>query len=306
METRTKYILLGLAVTALGTGGYFFYKRQQRKRKNAAPDFEALFDAEKITLPPATTTPTLPNTSTSQIALNPGGFPLKKGSKGALVKTLQAALIKKFGADILPGYGADGHFGRETQRALLSKGIPAVIDQDRFTQIVASGTKAAAQTTAIDTTATQIASALHTAIAQRKLADAMAALKKIKSVTGYSAVNTIFKQTRIGFVRKTLLTALLERFRSSNQKKQLNSQFYRIGLKYDGNKWALAGLQGTMTDRLVTTDTTKIWDISGSFILVPPATILGEYLDANDGVTEFETIDGRRLFVPTASIRYAL
>lgn len=41
-------------------------------------------------------------------------FPLKKGSKGALVKQLQLAL----GVDKLPRFGADGDFGTETLNAL--------------------------------------------------------------------------------------------------------------------------------------------------------------------------------------------
>jgi hypothetical protein len=41
-------------------------------------------------------------------------FPLKKGSKGALVKKLQLAL----GVDKLPKFGADGDFGTETLNAL--------------------------------------------------------------------------------------------------------------------------------------------------------------------------------------------
>jgi hypothetical protein len=41
-------------------------------------------------------------------------FPLKKGSKGALVQRLQLAI----GTSNLPKFGADGDFGTETQNAL--------------------------------------------------------------------------------------------------------------------------------------------------------------------------------------------
>jgi hypothetical protein len=41
-------------------------------------------------------------------------FPLKKGSKGALVQRLQLAI----GVSNLPKFGADGDFGTETQNAL--------------------------------------------------------------------------------------------------------------------------------------------------------------------------------------------
>jgi hypothetical protein len=134
---------------------------------------------------------------------------------------------------------------------------------------------------------------------------ASTALKQIKNVSGYTAVNTIFKKTRINFVRKTLVTALLDRFNSSSKKKQINAELYRIGLKYDGSQWALSGFYGLGIDQLITIEPTHIWDDEGRKMNVPIATILGEYLDANNGVTEFETLDRRRLFVKTTSISYA-
>ena len=105
-------------------------------------------------------------------------------------------------------------------------------------------------------------------------------------------------------VRKTLVTALLSRFNSSTKKKQINAELYRIGLKYDGTQWALSGIYGVAIDQLITIKPTHIWDDDGRKMNVPTATILGEYLDANNGVTEFETLDRRRLFVKTTSISY--
>ena len=101
-----------------------------------------------------------------------------------------------------------------------------------------------------------------------------------------------------------MVTGLLDRFNSTSEKKQINQQFYRIGLKYDGSKWSLSGIEGTLLDQLVTIEPTKIWDKTGRSLQVPKATILGEFLDANNGVTEFETLDRRRLYVKTTSISY--
>jgi hypothetical protein len=39
-------------------------------------------------------------------------------------------------------------------------------------------------------------------------------------------------------------------------------------------------------------------------MMIPKGTIIGEYLDANNGVTEVETLDGKRLFIKTTSISY--
>lgn len=301
MEKKTKYILIGLGVVAVAGAGTYFYMQQQKKNKNAAREFtEAV--TNNIPLPAQATS----NNSGSSSSSSGGGFPLKKGSKGTLVSNLQNALIKKYGASILPKYGADGGFGSETVNALTAKGLPTTIDSDTFTQIVlsAGGNAESSTSSGSGSSASDISSSLHSAITKDDISKAVSALNKISSVSGYTAVNTLFKQTRIGFVRKTLVTGLLDQFRSSSEKKQINQQLYRIGLKYDGSKWSLSGILGIMMDQLVTIEPTKIWDESGKSIEVPKATVLGEYLDANDGVTEFETLDRRRLFVKTTSISY--
>lgn len=303
MEKKTKYVLIGLGVVAVGTGAYVYYQIQKKKRENATKEFEKAINTSSATLPSTTTTPSKkPSTSSSYTS----GFPLKKGSKGTLVSNLQNALIKKYGTGILPKYGADGVFGSETYNALLSKGLTTVVDEDTFTKIVlSSGTSSSgSQFDSSGSNNSQIASTLHLAISEDDFSAVITQLKKIKSVSSYTSVNTLFKETRIGFVRKTIVTALLDQFTSSSEKKSLNEEFYRIGLKYDGSKWSLSGLSGII-NRLVTIEPTRVWDDNGRTLNIPTATILGEYLDANDGVTEFETLDGRRLFVPTQSISYA-
>lgn len=297
MEKKTKYILVGLGVVAVGTGAYFYFQ-QQKKKRNQTSDFTEAITTNSLPLPAPTTS------SSSSSGSSNSGFPLKKGSRGTLVTNLQNALIKKYGASILPRYGADGGFGSETVSALISKGLPTTISSDVFTQIVLSSGSSPTSSGGSTTTSSSISSSLHSAITKDNISSAIAALKNIKNVTGYTSVNSVFKQTRIGFVRKTLVTALLDRFNSTSEKKQLNQQFYRIGLKYDGSKWSLSGISGAVIDQLVTIEPTKIWDESGRSLQVPRATILGEYLDANNGVTEFETLDRRRLFVKTTSISY--
>lgn len=305
MEKKTKYILVGLGVVAVGTGAYVLYHIQNKKRKNTTQEFEKAINTNSVTLP-ATTPSYLPSKPSSSNSAS-SGFPLKKGSKGTLVTNLQNALIKKYGSAILPRYGADGDFGSETYNALASKGLPTTVDEDAFTKIVlGSGTSSDStiSTYSSGSSNSQIATNLHTAIGRDDFSEVLSEIRKIKSVTAYSAVNNIFKQTRIGLVRKTIVTALLDQFISSSEKKSLNQEFYRIGLKYDGSKWSLSGFSAVI-DRLITIKPTHVWDENGRTLNVPKATILGEYLDANNGVTEFETLDGRRLFVPTQSISYA-
>lgn len=299
MEKKTKYVLIGLGVVAVGTGAYFYL--QHRKKKNQTDDFEKAFETNSIQLP-ETTTPSSPSQSSSNVS---SGFPLKKGSRGTLVKNLQSALIKKYGSSILPRYGADGQFGSETQAALKSKGLPTVVDSQTFTQIVlgsGSSSTDSASTNAISS-ASQISSMLHSAIDSDNFSKAISALSNITSVSKYSEVNAIFKQTRVGLVRMTIVTALLDQFNASAQKKKLNEEFYRMGLKYNGSHWSLSGLNGAI-NQLVTIKPTKVWNSEGKSLQVPKATILGEYMDAVNGATEFITLDGKRLFVPTHAISY--
>ncbi len=296
MEKKTKYLLLGLGVVTVGAGAFLYMQHQKKKKENANNLINDSFSSNSLPLP--TTTPTSSHSGSSSSS----GFPLKKGSRGTLVRNLQNALIKKYGASILPKYGADGGFGNETVQALQSKGLPTIITSDVFTQLVLG--QSGSSTTNNSSSSSSISNALHIAITNNNLSSAIAALKNIKSVAGYTAVNTIFKKTRINFVRKTLVTALLDQFNTSSKKKQINAELYRIGLKYDGSKWALSGVYGLGIDQLVTIEPTKVWDDNGSTMNVPVATILGEYLDANNGVTEFETLDRRRLFVKTTAISY--
>jgi hypothetical protein len=297
MENKTKYILIGLGIVAVGTGAYMYTRIRRKKQANAANAFQESFSSSNL--------PALPtgNQSSSSSSSSGSSFPLKKGSSGKLVTTLQNALLKKFGSSILPKYGADGHFGTETVQALTSKGYPSRVDSDLYSEIIL-GTGTSTPPNSFGITTASISKALHQSIIKGSISMARNALKKIDDVSEYTAVNTIFKKTRVGLVRKTLVTGLLDRFNSTDQKKLLNQEFYRIGLKYDGSKWSLSGILGAVMDQLITIQATKVWDESGLAMTVPKGTILGEYLDANDGTTEFETLDRKRLFVQTTSIRY--
>lgn len=295
MEKKTKYLLVGLGVITVGAGSFLYLQHQKKKKQNANNSIADSFTTSSLPIP-------APTTSTNSGGSSSSGFPLKKGSRGTLVSNLQNALIKKYGPSILPKYGADGGFGTETVNALLSKGFPTTITSELFSRLVVGSGGTSYSTNS--SSSSSISKALHTAILKNSLSSALQALKNIKDVAGYTAVNTVFKKTRVDLVRKTLVTALLSKFNSSTKKKQINAELYRIGLKYDGTQWALSGIYGVVIDQLITIKPTHIWDDDGRKMNVPTATILGEYLDANNGVTEFETLDRRRLFVKTTSISY--
>lgn len=152
-------VLTTLIVGAVGVLGYFgwqyYQKRKSSKSRNS--DMSALlpstpktnvYNNNELEYIPSTATPayvapvtnsiytpsvadsiTIPIPKPTPVA---SGFPLKKGTKSALVKNLQQALIAKYGASILPKYGADGDFGSETVAALKKAGLPATIDQSTY------------------------------------------------------------------------------------------------------------------------------------------------------------------------------
>lgn len=67
---------------------------------------------------PGTGSSYIPSSSTGGGTSQSTGYPIKMGSSGPLVMTLQTALVQQ-GAK-LPKYGIDGKFGSETQAALRS------------------------------------------------------------------------------------------------------------------------------------------------------------------------------------------
>ena len=115
---NTKKIIAGVLA---GVGIYLIYKYVKDGKKGtqeAAPNIKETISAPK------------PSTSV---------FPLKKGSKGSAVTSLQN-LILKYDKSLLPKYGADGDFGSETeaavQKLLNKKSIDSQSDLNILTNMV--------------------------------------------------------------------------------------------------------------------------------------------------------------------------
>jgi len=290
-----KYILVGLGLVAVAGTVYYFVNKNKSNGDFISDDLtEPIIEDE-------------PETHVSSGGSS-SGFPLKKGSRGDLVKNIQQMLIQKYGVGILPKYGADSQWGTEMDTALISKGFPTVIDADAFTKLITSG-GVPVSTTTDNTTKPKfdpalLATNLRLAILDDNLTKALSSLSKIYTVKGYTAVNEEFKKTRINGVRKTVVNGLLTKFYDEAEKKKLNEQFYRMGLKYDGSQWSLSGLSQILCDQIKAITPTRVWNVKGAAINVPRETILGEFIDGKNGVTKFKTMDGKILFTNTKCICY--
>lgn len=121
MNKTTKIGIAIGGIALIGVGGYFLYKRFFGKKSSL--DEQSTIEPIPISSNTTTTTTTRTNNTstnnTSGTSSNVGcggnyqgtGFPLKKGSCGIKVRSLQKAL----------GVTADGKFGDETEQALKSR-----------------------------------------------------------------------------------------------------------------------------------------------------------------------------------------
>lgn len=63
-------------------------------------------------------------------------------------------------------------------------------------------------------------------------------------------------------------------------------------------------LTGLSEDQLKTIKHTRVWNEEGKSITVPAHTIIGEFVDAQNEVTQFRTLDNKLLFIKTNAISY--
>ncbi|MDB5274475.1 MAG: hypothetical protein JWO58_2842, partial [Chitinophagaceae bacterium] len=129
-------------------------------------------------------------------------FPLKKGSKGQRILQLQQALASTLGQDVMAKNGGiDGSFGAGTENALKLAGYGKTVSESLFNQIVKN------EPTIIFNPQDLAEKLYHNAEAKNSSA-VLDTLKQIKDVSQYTSVNDAYK--KIGFVRKTIVTNLLD------------------------------------------------------------------------------------------------
>lgn len=306
------YILVGAVVLAIGTGVYYFATRTKDAK-------EPNNDFEPESTPPAPVQQAVTPRTTS--SYNSSGFPIRNGSRGQYVRQLQLALIDRYGSSILPRYGADGDWGSETTNALISKGLPTVIDSAPMLQAViskiskketnsqSSSSASSGSTSKNNITsvarAKKIAGYFRYAIKKKDFKNVNYLLSLLKTPDDYSVVSEFFKsQDMHDGTKRTLLIGVFRFFKDKYYQENITEHFKRMGLKERNGKWTLSGLGNILYDQIKVVRTSKIWNAAKQTMQVPKNTILGEFISANHGVTKFRTIDGKLLFTSTENVRY--
>jgi len=310
-------VLTALAVGAVGILGYLGWQYVRKRKMAKSADLDTLLNNQSAsasllptssfptsTIATSTATPSyvdaglinraiIPRTNTRGTSRSTtSSFPLKKGSKGETVRALQQALLDKYGAGILPRYGADGDFGSETVNALKKVGLPTTIDESTFNVLVPDGDSV------ID--ASTLASKLHSAAIGRNLNAVIALLKQLKNKEDYRQVSAVFSGYRLRGVRQTLVNGLLGTFSGEGQKQKIRFEFLRMGLRYDGNRWSLDGLDGRP---IITVEPTAIWLNATQSVQVPASMVLGPEVTRRLDYTLFEN-NKKYFLVPTKSVQY--
>jgi hypothetical protein len=281
-EKKKKIILASLGTAAAGVLGYFGFQWWKDNKASKAENQAKGNLPNTSSYLPGNNSPDSTGVKPTQRALPSGNndFPLKKGSRGAHVKALQLALIAKYGSSILPKYGADSDFGNEVAAALQKEGFPSTIDESTFNII--TGGAGNSSSSGID--AKKLADALYNAVENTDLNQALSTLKQMNSVDDYKAVNTEFETNTIGFVKKTLVNGLLDAFTNLDDKVKIRLELTRMGLKYNGTKWSLSGLD---RQSLFTIKDTQVLEKDGRAMQVPANTILGDVVGEKNGWVYF-------------------
>lgn len=300
-KKRTKKIIVaGIAVAAAGVLGYFGWQYWKKKKAGADPGEPSapLPESPVIDLPgittPAIDTGAKPSTRTTGSAAKKTktGFPLKKGSKGELVRQLQQALISKHGKNVLPKYGADADFGSETVAALKKLGLPASISESTFNVIV--------QGVGGNENDTSIGKSLYTATAAGDFKKVIALLKQINGTAEYTTASEEFKTYRLRGVRQTIVNGILGTFTNGQQKEQIKYEFLRIGLQFDGSKWSLPALDGIP---IITVIPTTVWINARKGVSVPARMVLGNEISRRLDYSLFEN-RGKYFLVNTRCVKH--
>jgi len=306
-SSASKIVLTTLTIGAAGVVGYLGLQLWKKHKAAKAGNLDNELDKIQPTpvketklppIPPVNPKPYTPPTDTTHTGSSGGSsnrnddFPLKKGSKGEMVRQMQQALIEKYGSSILPKYGADGDFGSETVAALKKKGLPTIVTESAF-NVITQGSDGGSGNY-------PLAEQLHKAAESRSFSSAISLLKKIGNKDQYQQVSNSFMQMRLNGVRQTLVNGMLSSFHDEGQKQQIRMEFIRMGLQYRNNKFSLSGFDGKP---LVTKNAATVWVSPTESVQVPAQTVIGNEVTTKLDYTLFEN-NGKYYLIKTEAVKY--
>lgn len=330
---------IGSGVAVLVTGGLIIYKKMKGNadekgsgKAGSMDDFDQAASRQNAELPAPSYSTSVTTTSTA--------FPLKKGSRGEMVRNLQNAILQKYGASALPKYGADGDWGSETQKFFdAHPELKSVIDNTTYTDYITgnfTGSKSSGtsnpppKTTASSSFVTDLIKSvipssitdpyikvgwqLFDAAKAKNIVATITLLQKLNNVNDYSSASQGFQMRpyELPLRRYTLVSGLLDAFKdSTDNKAKIREQFRRFGLKetvknsdpasYDST-WALSG-PGSELRKIYTKMNAIITDGFNIRLEIPAHTLIGRWLSSGNGYTRFRSFDGRTLYVRTNAIQ---
>ncbi len=296
-KNKAKKLLIGVSVLGLGLLTFFgldYYNKKTEKKPKTEPAPKPKPKPKTATKPAPKAKPkpaakpkpkTQAKASTPPPAPDPAkttpppppAFPLVKGSTGEKVRKVQEALIRKYGKPTLPKDGANGVFGAELEAALKKLSLPEKINETLYNVLV--------QPVQLDFYNT--ARLLNVAANSKNHANAIKVLKTLNSVEDYKNVNKFFLSFFTNGVRQKLVGGMLGAFKTEKEKDSIRFEFTRMGLKYDGTKWSLSGLDDTAPN-LITTGATRVWRNSNTSVPVPANMVLGRLVVRRGDHTVFE------------------
>jgi hypothetical protein len=310
----SKLLATTLAIGAAGVVGYlglqFWKKHKESRAANLDKELDKIQpspvkDIKLPPIPPYTPKPyTPPKDTDTHSGSNSGGggsrsrnddFPLKKGSKGDVVRQMQQALIDKYGRSALPKYGADGDFGNETLTALKKNGLPTIVSESVFNILTQGGGGGSSSSGS-----SPLAEQLHQAAESRNFNGVISLLKKIGSKDQYQQVSSSFMAMRLNGVRQTLVNGVLSSFHDESQKQQIRMEFIRMGLQYRNNKFSLSGFDGKP---LVTKVPATVWTSPTQSVQVPAMMVIGNEVTTRLDYTLFEN-NGKYCLIKTDAVKY--
>jgi hypothetical protein len=204
-------------------------------------------------------------------------------------------------------YFGIGYWKRKTQKAMESEMqavAPATAEarpnkgKKPAIKKVPAKSKASAPKNSPVINVRETAKKIQAALMKRDFNNVLSLLKTIGTVANYTEVSKVFSEMRLNGVRQTLVNGALSVFKDEKQKAAIRAVFSAMGLKYDGKKWSLSGIDEKL---LITNRATKVWKNPRTSVPVPAQMVLGKEVARRGSFTVFKN-DNLHFLVESAHV----